>query len=592
MLRNSLSTQMWAFVVAASYFISLLLYQWSKYPDAFNAYFQYDSSWLNSLYYVGVLSGICCLCYFIWQELGADETRKSDWKIMGVFLLSGVLLYLGSFHGVLAPNGDNAEYIINAKSLVERGKILRLDVPSETPNPLASPLLPLMLAPIYMIWGFSVLPMKILILLFCLGSGILLYIFFRQDYTVSRSAILTMVSFTSPFLVASSNTIMTEGPYLFFSLLALIYIRKYWLSNVFSVTVYLLMLLFIILTYLTRAVGASLLLAAFLFLLTTVSWKKTIRDPGRNWFGKIEIKKILWLFIPVFAGMVLWQVMQAQQGVSQMGILINFDLLHHLSDNLVTLKNTLGQILFSPSSFRWYKQSADYDLASFNMVWLIILLVLFIGLGFDLYRRRLVAFYTICFVVLVLMASQTPQERVFMRYFSVMIPFLIYHLHSFTELITIVLNRNQARPLAAIIPLLILGHLYIANISSDRYNVRVKSAVFNDWYESFLSASKWCGENLPGDSYVMSVKPRIVYLYSGLHGMAATNDRDVYSEVYEKNKLDEIKAKKVTHIIVDAISKVSMESLYPVIQNNPDKFEKLPIPGLDDKCTVVRVRDF
>jgi hypothetical protein len=90
----------------------------------------------------------------------------------------------------------------------------------------------------------------------------------------------------------------------------------------------------------------------------------------------------------------------------------------------------------------------------------------------------------------------------------------------------------------------------------------------------------------------MSVKPRIVYLYSGLPGAMVRGERDIYSAVYEKAKLEEIKSKGITHVIVDAISKATMDNIHPIIQNNPDKFEKLPVPGLEDKCTVVRVRTY
>ena len=266
-----------------------------------------------------------------------------------------------------------------------------------------------------------------------------------------------------------------------------------------------------------------------------------------------------------------------------------------MSDNFVAFKNVVGQLLFSPGSFRWYKQSAEFVLSPFNFYWLIILLFLIVGLVLDLKSRKLVAFYSIALIVVLMLASTTPQERVFMRYLSVIIPFLIYHFYSAIQWVILQLGNTRFKSLATVIPVIpivILSHMMVTHLTCNRYNVLTKGAVFNSWYKSFLTAAEWCGQHLPSNAYIMSVKPRIVYLYSGLPGFMVRGERDVYNAAYEKAKLEEIKSRGITHIIVDAISKATMDNIHPIIQNNPDKFEKLAVPGLEDKCTVVKVRPY
>jgi hypothetical protein len=181
-----------------------------------------------------------------------------------------------------------------------------------------------------------------------------------------------------------------------------------------------------------------------------------------------------------------------------------------------------------------------------------------------------------------------------MRYLSVLIHFFIYIIYyairELTERLGIARTRFSTLPVW--LGIFFLAQVFISNLSANRHNVLTKSVVYNNWYASFLDAATWCGQNLPADAYIMSVKPRIVYLLSNRHGIISGSERDVYSPEFEQQKLAEIKSRGVTHIIVDAISRATMENIHPVIQNNPDKFEKLPVPGLDDKCTVVRVRPY
>ena len=84
-------------------------------------------------------------CYFAFRFLPAAQSRKIDSIWLIVLFLAISSLYVGSFFEVLAPNGDNAEYIINAKSIIELGGVYRLETPNQTPNSLASLGLPFLI---------------------------------------------------------------------------------------------------------------------------------------------------------------------------------------------------------------------------------------------------------------------------------------------------------------------------------------------------------------------------------------------------------------------------------------------------------------
>ncbi len=582
------------FVVMVSLII-FLVWQWNVSPDLINPYFQQSTGVLKIVYYGSTTILLLGFLYFGYQSIGKKEVKRIDYYFTGGAFIAAFLLYLGSFHHVLAPNGDNAEYIINAKSLIDRGGFFRLDTPGETPNSLASIGLPLLLAPGYAIWGLNFLPMNLIILLISLAIGPLLFVFFRQDYDFYTSTILTLIGFVSPYVIANSNTIMTETPYLFWSLGTLITIRRFADGKTINWTLYILFFFLLIWTYLTRAIGVALIMAVLLYLGSRIPWKMTLMSNIERDSSRLHLKKFILIFVPLLAGILIWQWHQKQIGTSQFDVFIRLDWIDHLRNNFVALTNVLGHLFSSADAFRWYKQSSGYVLSPISICSLTVQLLILIGLASDLWKKKMVAFYTLSFLILLLVASVTPQERVFMRYLSVLIPFILYHFYSGIRFILMPLETSRVRALivlSSVLPIAILGLVFITHLSADRYNVFTKGAVFNAWYGSFLKAASWCGDNLPSDAYVMSVKPRLVYVYSGLHGLPIGSERDVYTPEYERQKLEEIKSKGITHIIVDAISKATMENFYPVIQNNPDKFEKLAVPGLEDKCTVVRVRSY
>lgn len=582
------------FVVLVSLII-FLVWQWNVSSDLINPYFQQNTGVLKIVYYGSATILFLGFLYFGYQSTGKREVKRIDYYFTGCALIVASILYMGSFYLVLAPNGDNAEYIINAKSLIDRGGFFRLDTPGETPNSLASIGLPLLLAPSYGLWGFNFLPMKLTILLLSLAIGPLLFIFFRQDYDFYTSTILALTGFVSPYLIANSTTIMTEAPYLFWSLGTLITIRRFADGKSINWTLYILFFFLLIWTYLTRAIGVALIMAVLLYLGSRIPWKMIFLSKAKKRSSRLHFQKFILIFVPLMVGILVWQWHQQQIGISQFNVFIRLDWIDHLLNNFVAFTNVLGHFFSSADAFRWYKQSSGYILSPVNIFSLTVQLLILIGLAVDLWKKKLVAFYTLSFLVILLVASVTPQERVFMRYISVLIPFILYHLYSGIRFILIPLATSRVRSLSilsSVLPITTLGLVFITHLSADRYNVFTKGAIYNAWYGSFLKAASWCGDNLPSDAYVMSVKPRLVYVYSGLHGLAIGNERDVYTPEYEKQKLEEIKSKGITHIIVDAISKATMENFYPVIQNNPDKFEKLAVPGLEDKCTVVRVRSY
>ncbi len=500
--------------------------------------------------------------------------------------LSCMLVTVLSFNPRLAPNGDNAEYVISAKSLVDYGSVKRLYVPDEPTNSLASLGLPLMLAPIYWIWGIDILKMKGLIFILSLVAIPLLFLILRSIEGRWWSLLLTLVGATSPYLISTSSSIMTEIPYWCFSLATLHAAIHYHRSSKFNVLLFLSLLALCFISYLIRPVGISLVLAIVVFQLLQIKWSENLR----TFLIGLPFRKLFFFSAVLCVAFIAWQFKQAQEGLSQTSLFFTGSMVDRFFENAFALSNVLPQMIVSSDTFLWFRNAPDVTLPPRNIFSLILSAVTLIGVARGILKRHLIAFYVLFFLIITLLASYTPQERVMVRYFSVILPFLIYY---FVESIKFILSPFLPLPgkklWGGLIAVISLGLIFIVNLSGNRHNMLVKSAVYNDYYDSFLRAAHWCGKNLDPDSYVMSVKPRIVYLYSGLKGVDVIGDRDVYSEEWAQARLTEIRERGVTHIIVDVISKKTQETVFPLLQNNPAFFRRLDVPDLDEKCTVVEV---
>lgn len=502
--------------------------------------------------------------------------------------ISALLVTALSFNPRLAPNGDNAEYVISAKSLADHGSVKRLYVPDEPSNSLASLGLPLMLTPIYKIWGLDIIKMKVLIFILSLVAIPLLFLVFNSVVDTWLSLLLTLVGATSPYLISSSSAIMTEIPFWCFSLATLYVGIRYQQVQKFNVLLFLLLLVLCFFSYLTRPVGISILLALVCLLLSHLPWNQGIRQVLKSLPGR----KLLILFGFLLVGFFVVQWKQSQTGVSQTEILLSGSLVDRFFQNAFALSNVLPQMLVSSDTFLWFRNAPNVTLPPRSLFWMALLIVTLIGIGRGFLKKHLIAWYIVFFAIITLLASYTPQERVMVRYFSVILPFLIYYfvLGVSTILKPMLPQSPSAKKIGTgLISIFLLGIVLVVNLSGNRHNMLVKSAVYNDYYDSFLRAAHWCGENLEKDAYVMSVKPRIVYLYSGLKGVDLIGDRDVYSEEWAQARLNEIRERGVTHIIVDVISKKTQETIFPLLQNHPSYFRRIDVPGLDEKCTVVEV---
>jgi 4-amino-4-deoxy-L-arabinose transferase-like glycosyltransferase len=148
-----------------------------------------------------------------------------------VLVVAGALACLALYVAALDPNlylwGDNAHYIIVAKSLATGNGFRDIQTPGNPPFTFPVPLFPLALAPIVRVFDYDLIPLKLFVIVIAVLTVIAAWRLFRYLLDFERAALLTAMVAVSPQFVSFSHQVMTELPYLGLSLIALLCTIKY-----------------------------------------------------------------------------------------------------------------------------------------------------------------------------------------------------------------------------------------------------------------------------------------------------------------------------------------------------------------------------
>ncbi len=141
------------------------------------------------------------------------------------------------------------------------------------------------------------------------------------------------------------------------------------------------------------------------------------------------------------------------------------------------------------------------------------------------------------------------------------------------------------------IVMLIMAQLLFTNFSRDSAAIGLNRLGNGPTFDDYVEVAKWARNNLPEDAFVLSVKPRIFWLYSNKKGSRSTTDSDVMDDQLEESKLATWKKIGATHIVIDRISRYTRTNIAPIVQNNPKKFRTVYVAQNTGTCAIVKILD-
>jgi hypothetical protein len=461
--------------------------------------------------------------------------RWPQWRVAFILLCVGTLcaaalVYFMSLTSYLSVEGDNAIYIILAKALATGQGYTDIQNPQPLVEAQYPPIFPLLLAPIIHFWGTAgVLQMQALVSTFALASFVAAFFLFRQWLGSAILAFAIVVATASSDLIWSfSHKVLTEIPYLFFSLLACWWATRYvseerWLTRAGTLAA-----LATAAAFLTRTIGVSLCMALPLYLLLAPPVR--LRD---GWWA-LRVAKLLWtgaILVVICGGWTLRNRLvytgQGRNYLEQFGLKqtyvpeagkIGIDPGFLLGRMGNAIDYYSGVYLRMLGGHIWDHVPPGGDVSQ------ALLAITVLGFVYALIRRRTIAeFYVAAYVCIVLVWPWTD-----LRFAVPILPFLVYYLASALLVPMVVLARW--RPIdpcvaaaMALIPLCLPTGVHTLHTAiHDRqvgYHYEIERLgewpAYADWRD-FHAAAMWLEQNAVPGATIVDRSPNIFYLWTGL----------------------------------------------------------------------------
>lgn len=437
-------------------------------------------------------------------------------------------LYIVSMTGNLSVEGDNAIYIILAKALAAGHGYTNIQGPVPRIEAQFPFLFPVLLAPIVGLWGVgAVLQMEALVTAFALASFLIIFFLFRRWLGSAILALSIALGTASSDLIWSfSHKVLTEIPYMFFTLLACWWATRYAGQEHWRTWAGLLAALAAAAAFLTRTIGLGLCIALPLSLLLA----PPLRIRRVDWLLRLKQAALTGVVMAVLCGgwTVRNRIVYSGQGHSyigqfflkqtydpEAGRISNGELLGRAADN-AGYYATVYQRMLGGHIWDHIPSSGDVSQA--------LLAITIVGFLYAVIRRRTLAeFYMSCYVAIVLL---WPWQD--LRFAVPVLPFLVYYLANALILPMLLLarfRRIDPRVAAAmvLIPLVAptakhtLSTALVDRKASYHYEIDRLGEwpAYTDWRD-FHAAAMWLRQNAVPGSTVINRSPNLLYLWTGL----------------------------------------------------------------------------
>ena len=433
-----------------------------------------------------------------------------------LFFLIVTLFYFLSLNSLFYTGGDNAHYLILAKSFAKGKGYCNINILGHPPETTYPPFFPFLLLPFVKIFGFSPIPPKIFVTLLGLGSFFIVRKLYKYDLS---SFLLPFLIILNPLILEYSGVILTEIPYLFFSLLFIYFIDKKNLN--FAI-------IFLIISIFTRLIGFSLLIAFIIW-------------------GKRKKISPLYYLIPLFL-IIAW--IARGYFLKESGYINSFFMVnpYNSQEGYLTLKCFFYRIIKNGGSYvlrdipaTFYSPFSKISIEYFHPIYI---LEMFIGSMLTFFtlsgfikkfreKENIVPIYILIYFGFLLLWPWRGS-----RFLVPIIPFLTYYFIEGIERL-----RSKKFLSLFLFSFLFLFIFQDANLIKGR-----RKAHYPEEFESYFNAGYWIKENTPSNIHISTKNPFLFYIFA---------ERECIGiPLEEPKKMFEIfRKKKINYIVVPPHSK-------------------------------------
>ncbi len=488
------------------------------------------------------------------------NNKNKDIIVLIAILIGFMISYAYVFDTKIDMNGDNASYYMLGKALNQGEGYVNINSVFKSPNNHFPPGYPVIISGVLHVWN-SFTAVKILNGIFFLCTLILAYIIVRD---ISGNNVVAWISV--PFLLVNthllrfSTIMMSEIPFMFFSLLSIYFFFKaYNQTGKREITNYIAAFIFFMVAFYIRTLGIALLASFGLVV---------IFDLKKKW-------KVLAAYIPGFVLFFIpwWLRSQHLGGNSYIKQLVMIN----------PYRPELGQINASELYIRVIKNMERYitreipdvlfPFKTFNyreeagmgewITGILIAVILIAGIvNLKRYKKLVAGYMVSTFAVLLLW----PDVWVGVRFVLPLLPFLLAgFLNGIHYLLTTIPRKLNYTKTVPLWPVLLLLIAYYPDARKLNIKARMK---YEPKWNNYFELAKWFRKRDINDVVVSCRKPVMFYLYS-----------DTFTTRYEytqddKELIADLKNRKTDYVVIDQLGYSSTyRYLIPAIQKNPDQFE-------------------
>ncbi len=494
-----------------------------------------------------------------------------------VLIVLQLALLAWEFYPDLSTNGDDARYYLLGQALREGKGYTQIQLPGNPPEvgyPIAFPLL---LAAVSFVSN-SIMAAKIFLALCGVTVTLLCYQLFKNHMKRLLVPMLVLCA-ASSLLLEFSSSIMSEVPFLLFSLLALILYERsaanpknawlFWLTIVVSVV-----------PMHCRSVGLAFSAA---WILTTLASKRY-----RFAFAHIAVLAVTVVVFHIFTS---WQnsytfyLLQKNAYAPDLGFVTPADMIARIGQNIKSYATMIVSQSLIPLPYGTSASSA-------GLLSILCVALIFAGWVRGFFgRMRFASMYVfLYFGILLMWQVQWTSERFVVG----ILPFLYFFLLNGIAAILGLLPSAKGKGLLAkftsdsdnlsrggeIVVWAVVAIVGFVNIYNQPTQLHLKRYLGPDW-RNFYSCADWVRINTPPDAVVMSRKAELFYVRSKRAGL-------MYPMTHDTRRIvNTIDSANVSYVVLDNFSwtGTSAQYLYPAIRDNMDRFR--PVYALNDPPTVV-----
>ncbi len=493
-------------------------------------------------------------------------------KQLAIIFALVTLLNILALNNHIGIFGDDASYVLVAKSVVQGEGYSSIYYIGAPPHLLYPFVFPLLLAPVIAIFGYNFLVMKLLVVFLSLISFCLCYLLVNEIYGSKTASGIAFLVSLNPLIFVFSHSIMAEMPYMLFSLAAIYFFmlsesaldKKRSIKALFTISI-----IFLLLTYFTRPTGITLFAA---FITYIIAEKMLIK--------KDNIKAKYLAIITFFAFLIpvaLWTLRTAL--LSQKSERVSFFFLKDV------FNPALGTVGFSDLVLRAFDNAYYYlgfavknDLAKASLnippssLYLVVagVTLVWMVIAFGFFRsasnkRSVIDYYLFFYLGLIMIWPFAT-----LRFIVPILPFLFLYfiigVRSALEAARITKKKSESLLKSIVIAILTIS---VAGCAFGIY-LEHKADYYPKSWQEYNEVSEYAS-SFPEDARFAVRKCSPFYLWSGRQCLEYPyfSDQSMLFEFLRDNKIG--------YVVIDSFSWTKTTELFlkPIVENNPDRFEKV-----------------